>query len=201
MTQTESEIRTIMFVDLVGYTRKTATLTRDKFKQLHDTFDGIILPIFTQFQGKVINKVGDAYLATFNLATSAVHCGIALQKEFHKIKKLNIRVAIHGGEILHRPTGIYGDAVNSAARIEGITKPGDVVFSEFVFQAMNENEFKYQHLGLFRLKGLRYPVRLFKIKKKRTWWSKTKSALSLYLSVFLVIIIFVAGILWLSSSI
>jgi class 3 adenylate cyclase len=171
-----------MFVDLVGYTKKTTFLTTEKFNELHDIFDGITLPIFTNFQGKVINKIGDAYLVSFESATSAVHCGITLQKEFQKLKNLKIRVAIHGGEVLQRKTGIYGDTVNAAARIESITKSGDIVFSEFIFQAMNKNEISCQHLGLFKLKGLRFPLRLFKVKKQKKWWEKIKSKILILLA-------------------
>lgn len=47
------------------------------------------------------------------------------------------------------------------------------MFSETVFHAMNKNEIPYVHIGLKRMKGLKHPVRLFRVltqedtKKKR----------------------------------
>jgi class 3 adenylate cyclase len=83
-----------------------------------------------------------------------------------KRKPLIIRVALHTGEVVLKNQDIYGDAVNTAARIEGVTKGGDIVFSESVFLAMNKNEIPFLHLGIFRMKGLKYPVRLFRVRKK-----------------------------------
>jgi class 3 adenylate cyclase len=173
MVREKAEILTMMFIDIVGYTKTTSELKRDTFHQLHDVFDSISLSVFKTFSGKVINKVGDAYLATFRSATDAVLCGIELQKQFKDYnkeykpaKKINIRVALHTGEVVARGKDIFGDAVNTAARIEGIAKSGDVVFSETVYHAMNKNEIQYTYIGQKRLKGLKRPLKLFRVKKR-----------------------------------
>ena len=160
-----TEILTVMFVDIVSYTQTTTNLDRESFNKLHDIFDSISLPIFKEHSGKVIKKIGDAFLVTFKSATCAVLCGKKLQEDFFKYNKekklknpLQIRVAIHAGEVLHRNGDIYGDTVNTTSRIESITKAGDVVFSESVYNAMNKNEFSYLHLGLKNFKGLNIRV-------------------------------------------
>ncbi|MBN2111764.1 adenylate/guanylate cyclase domain-containing protein, partial [Candidatus Woesearchaeota archaeon] len=115
----------------------------------------------------------DAFLITFRTATDAVHCGVSMQKSFAEYnqqnpskQKLRIRVAINMGEILVRKGDVYGEAVNITARIESIAKVGDVVFSEAVYSAMNKSEISYKYIGKFRLKGVKVPVRLFKVKTK-----------------------------------
>ena len=60
-----SKTLTIMFIDLVGYTSKTQTLTREQFHQLHDLFDDIAKKTIQKFQGKIVKKIGDAYLFYF----------------------------------------------------------------------------------------------------------------------------------------
>lgn len=165
-----SEILTIIFVDIVGYTRTTNQLNRKLFSQLHDVFDRICISVCENYSGKVIKKIGDAFLMAFKSPTNALLCGIEMQNSFEKYnqeKKSNpikIRVAIHTGEVILRKGDIYGDAVNTAARIEGIAGPGEIVFSEAVFLAMNKNEIPFVHLGLKRLKGLKYPIRIFRVK-------------------------------------
>ena len=169
-----AEMLTVMFVDIVSYTKTTTDLDRENFNKLHDVFDRISLSIFKEHSGKVIKKIGDAYLVTFKSATCAVLCGKKLQEEFwnyNKSKKsknpLKIRVAIHAGEVLHRNGDIYGDTVNTASRIESITKAEDVVFSEPVYTAMNKNEFSYIHIGQKKLKGLKRPLKIFRVRTKR----------------------------------
>jgi class 3 adenylate cyclase len=174
MIKEEAKILTMMFIDIVGYTKTTSELKRETLHQLHDVFDSISLSVFEEFSGKVINKVGDAYLATFKSATEAVLCGIELQKQFKEYnreykpaKKLKIRVALHTGEVVTRDHNIFGDAVNTAARIESIAKSGDIVFSETVYHAMNKNEIPYIYLGQKKLKGLKRPLKIFRVKKRK----------------------------------
>lgn len=171
LKKVHSEIATVMFVDLVEYTKTTARLTREHFDQLLNAFETIPAPIFERYGGTVVKKIGDAFLVTFRSPTDAVLCGIALQREFRKYNlkyrlrhPLRIRVAIHMGEVLHRGGDVYGDAVNTASRIESIAEAGQVVFSDAVFSSMNKNEVPYIHLGLKDLKGVNYPVRLWRVR-------------------------------------
>lgn len=164
-----SEILTVMFIDIVGYTRTTTQLSREEFSKLHDAFDNISIPMFEKYGGKVIKKIGDAFLITFKSPTNAVICGIELQNAFEHYNKnakrpIHIRVAIHTGEVLIRNEDVYGDAVNTTARIEGVADADHIVFSEAVFQAMNKKEIPYIHMGMHKLKGLKYPIRLFRVK-------------------------------------
>ncbi|MBI4146309.1 adenylate/guanylate cyclase domain-containing protein [Candidatus Woesearchaeota archaeon] len=169
MAKDHSEVLTVVFTDIVGYTRTTAQLSREEFSQLHDIFDQISLPLFQTYEGTVIKKIGDAFLITFKSPTQAVLCGVALQKAFREHNKtskrpIRIRVAIHTGEVIVRKDDVYGEAVNTASRIEDIATPGHVVFSEAVFGAMNKREVAYMHLGMKHLKGMKYPIRLFRVK-------------------------------------
>ncbi len=168
----KSELCTVMFLDIVGYTNKTAKLQREEFSILHDSFDEISKKLFNKYNGEIINKVGDAYLTKYSSATSALFCAIELQIEFQKyslgkepLKKIPVRAALHMGEVIKRGKNVFGDAVNTAARIESITKPGDIVLSEAVFQASNGNKIPFRFLGSKKMKGLKYPIKLFQVKK------------------------------------
>lgn len=165
----QSEILTVMFIDIVGYTKTTAQLSREEFTELHDIFDSFSIPIFEKYGGTVIKKIGDAFLTTFKSPTDALLCGIELQHAFdqynkHAHRPIKIRVAVHTGEVIVRNDDVYGEAVNTASRIEGMAKAGQIVFSEAVFSAMNKKEIPYIHLGHHTLKGVKYPIRLFRIK-------------------------------------
>ena len=164
-----SEVLTVMFIDIVGYTKTTAQLSREEFTQLHDTFDNMSIPIFERYGGRVVKKIGDAFLVTFKSPTNAVLCGVELQNVFDHYNKnvkrpIRIRVAIHTGEVILRHDDVFGEAVNTASRIEGVAGSGQIVFSEAVFSAMNKREVPYIHLGLQKLKGMKYPIRLFRVK-------------------------------------
>ncbi len=168
-----SETATVMFVDLVEYTKTTTGLTREHIDQLLNAFETLPMPVIDRYGGTLIKKIGDALLMTFKSPTDAVLCGIALQHTFRRYNitnrlrhPLRIRVAIHSGEVLKRDNDVFGDAVNTTARIEEIAKPGQVIFTESVFSAMNKNEVPFVNLGWHHLRGLKYPVRLFRVKTR-----------------------------------
>jgi len=171
--KTHSEILTVMFIDLVDYTKTTSNLDREKLSELHDMFDGISLSTFKTWKGKVIKKIGDSFLITFKSPTNAVLCGIDLQKNFETFQKetktkspVQIKVAIHSGEVIIKKKDVYGDVVNTASRMEGIAKGGEVIFSESVYTTMNKNEILYTYLGAKKMKGLKHPIKLFRVKSE-----------------------------------
>ena len=172
MTKVHSEVLTIMFVDLVGYTKTTSKLSRESLSGLHDVFDTICVGVFDKYGGYVVKKIGDAFLVTFRSPTNALLAGVELQNDFkkynqhYKLKKpLKIRVALHSGEVVIKDNDIYGDAVNTTSRIEAIVKPGDIIFSEAVYNNMNKNEIPFLFVGEKKFKGVRRPIKIFKIKR------------------------------------
>jgi len=202
-----SEIMTVMFTDMVGYTSTTALLNRKEFSELLDVFDKLSVQVFEKHAGKVIKKIGDAHLVTFKSPTDAVLCGIDLQRAFRKYRRetnqpLRIRVALHTGEVLLRENDVYGDAVNTAARIEGIADANHVTFSEAVFLAMNKNEVPCLYVGMRRLKGLPYPIRIFRVKtrqdEERQRWDTIQGILTqaLVIGVLVIFFGFVLRYLW-----
>ena len=166
-----NEMLTIMFVDIVNYTKTTSQLSRDVFNDMHDVFDTLVGETVEEYNGTIIKKIGDAFLITFNVATDAVHCGVTMQKKFSDYNDtydlpmpLEIRVAIHAGDVMVKDNDIYGDAVNVTARIEGLAKARSVVFSEVVYSSMNKGEIEYQHIGTRKVKGVERPIRIFRAK-------------------------------------
>ena len=174
MNKVESENRTIMFLDLVGYTRITSHLSREKVTQLHNSFDSLSLPSIKSFKGEVIKKLGDGFLVTFKSATNALLCAQELVENFRlrnkgksKKERLLIKITVHSGEVVLKEGDIYGDAVNITSRIQRFAKPDSILFTTSVSLAMNKNEISYQLVGKKKIKGIKQPIRLFKVISKR----------------------------------
>jgi class 3 adenylate cyclase len=196
-----SETATVMFVDLVEYTRTTTGLTREHIDQLLNAFETLPMPVLERYGGTIVKKIGDALLITFKSPTDAVLCGIALQHTFKRYNVTNrlrhplrIRVAIHSGEVLKRDNDVFGDAVNTASRIESLSKPGQVVFSDAVFSAMNKNEVPFVQLGWQQLRGVKYPIRLFRVKTREDEVTQRRQMIKGYIRRIIAIII-VVGLL------
>ena len=85
-----------------------------------------------------------------------------------------------------------------ASRLEGLAKPGDAVFSETVYFAMNKSEIDYQHIGQKKVKGSKTPIRVFRVKnesdvlreqryarKKKYYKKKKREQQRMFLSIIL----------------
>ncbi|MBT4604292.1 adenylate/guanylate cyclase domain-containing protein [archaeon] len=166
----KSQLATVMFVDIVGYSKKSSQLSPEEFSLFHDAFDTISTAIFEKYSGDIIKKMGDAYITTFSSATDAITCAVELQYKFkeysrNKKNKIHIRIALNTGDIMHRKGDIYGDAVNATARIESITKATDIMVSESTFRTSSANTVPFRFIGARKLKGMKYPIKLFQVKK------------------------------------
>ncbi len=166
-----TKILTVMIVDIVGYTKLSGELGRERFDELNDDFDRISLPLFQKYAGQVVKKVGDSFIVVFDSATDSLHCGIELQNRFWEYREsraglpIKIKIALNTGEVIIRDHDIYGETVNVVSRVEKLTKPGHIYFTQPVFLAMNKNEIPYEYLGRRRVKGVNHPLKIFRVKE------------------------------------
>jgi len=164
----ESRHATILIIDLVGYTSRTASSTREQLIELQDIFDGLVNPCIPQYNGNIIKKMGDAFLCSFNSPTNAVHCAINLQKRFKLFrlknrKKMHIRAVLHSGEVLFRDQDVYGSTVNLCARMEGITPKDEIFLSAPLWHSINKTEIPTTYVGAFPFKGFTQKMPVYKV--------------------------------------
>lgn len=166
------ECLTIVFVDIEGYTTKTSDQSRGANERLLARFAGVVMPMVRAFNGTVVKGLGDAYLITFRSPTDSLLCAMAVQDQLAnrnrhvaEEERFALRFAINVGEVRIDKKDIFGDAVNITARIEALTKPGEIYFSEAVFLMMNKSEIPYEVVGMHALKGLSAEVLIYRVPK------------------------------------
>ncbi len=159
----------IMFTDIKGYTARVSVGTRRELTHLRALHDRLLTPVFEHFEGQIVQTLGDAFLVYFYSSTDAVMCGIAIQEVLrkHNIRageneRLEIRVAINSGEVEISNAGVMGEAVNLAARVEGVAEVEEVWFTEAVYLSMNRTEAPSAVVGERTFKGIPYPVRVYR---------------------------------------
>ena len=168
--KSQSKTMTIMFIDIVGYTNMSSRISRQKFDEMDDKFEEIALPMFERWNGWVVKKIGDCFMVAFESATDSLHCASELQNKFFEYNQshpeipIRIKAAINTGEVLIKKDDVYGETVNAVARLEKEAKPGQIVFSHSTFLSMNKGEIPYVHLGKKRMKGLKFPMDIFRVK-------------------------------------
>lgn len=155
---------TVLFTDFVNFTQTAEQLTPEQLVQeLHEcftAFDNII-----ERKGlEKIKTIGDAYLAVCGLPTAnpqhaqkTVHAALEIRdfmaQRMKKEKTFEIRIGIHSGSLVAGIVGvkkfaydIWGDTVNTAARMEQTGEAGKVNISETTYEIVKE-EFPCEYRG------------------------------------------------------
>jgi TolB-like protein len=152
-----------MFTDMVGY---TALMQADeqKAKQNRDRHRKILQDSVAEHQGKILQYFGDGTMIIFNSAIEAVDCAIQIQMELIKEPRIPLRIGIHTGDIVYDDEGVYGDGVNVASRIEGLSVSGAILISGKVFDDVkNHKTISTTFLGTFNLKNVNSPMDVYAI--------------------------------------
>jgi class 3 adenylate cyclase len=165
-----SENLTIVFVDIAGFTERTSQQSRSESEAWLGRYEELLLPLVRAFAGRRVKTIGDAYLCAFASPTNALLFGMAAQDRLfeHNLAvpeaaRLRIRVAVNAGEVRLQRGDVFGEPVNIAARVEGVTPAGEIWFTEAVYLAMTKSEVPAEEVGLRELKGVPEPVRLYRV--------------------------------------
>lgn len=171
----ENRLATIVFIDMQGYTKRSAQQTIEEMKLFHDEMFNFVKTHLEKYQGIMVKTLGDGFLARFDSPTQAVQCGLEMQRklEARNAQMLNpdsivrFRIGINTGEIGIDESGdVFGDPVNIASRIQSYAEPNEVYISESTFLAMNRNEVGAQDLGMQMFKNATREIRIYKILKQ-----------------------------------
>src|SRR5215475_6234227 len=156
----ERNLVALWFADIAGYSEHAA---RDESGALHlvQILQELASETVPQLRGRVVKFVGDAVLAQFPSAELAVRAAIALSNGYLQRSEAispigHLRIGVHLADVAVAADGdLYGDGVNTAARIQGSAEPGQVVISEDVWrQLRGRREFRFEQLGERPLKGV-----------------------------------------------
>jgi adenylate cyclase len=175
----QRKLAAIVFTDMVGY---SALAQRDDklALELLEEHRELLREIFPRFNGTEIKTIGDGFLVEFNSALEAAQCAIeiqrALSKRNHDVpaeRRIELRIGIHIGDVVHRSGDVYGDGVNIASRIEQLAGPGGICVSMDVErQIRNALEARFEKLAPTELKNISVPMDLFRIVLP---WEQTRS--------------------------
>ncbi|MAT59499.1 MAG: hypothetical protein CMF23_16120 [Ignavibacteriae bacterium] len=160
----------VMFTDMVNYSQKM-NVNENLTLELLDIHNKIIKEKIKEYEGSIVEIIGDAFLAAFESTVYAVNCAIKIQKAFADYnseqtadRKIEIRIGIHIGDLIEVEGKLKGDALNIAARIQQQSKPGRIYISEEVYNTIiNKVKCEIDDKGNFQLKNITSPVKLYEI--------------------------------------
>ncbi|HET7472459.1 MAG TPA: adenylate/guanylate cyclase domain-containing protein [Candidatus Limnocylindrales bacterium] len=175
----DRRIVTALFADLVDYVRLVAEHDAEEVQRLVDEALAAMVDAIARFDGTPEKFIGDAVFAVFGWpvahdddALRAAHCGLAIRAALASLRDpsgeaLQVHIGIATGEVVAAPRGVAGTtdwsltgpAVTTAARLQGVAQPGEILVDDATIRAARKG-LTIEDLGERVLRGQTRPVRI-----------------------------------------
>jgi class 3 adenylate cyclase len=191
---------TILFADVVGFTALTErTEPRMLIGMLERYFGGFDEEL-PKHQVEKLKTIGDAYVAVAGVPTSdpnhTVHACLAAlamlqvtaqiraERERLRLPFFELRIGLHTGGVIAGVVGqrrftfdIWGDAVNTAARVESAGAPGCINVSEDVY-GRTRQYFDFTERGAVEVKN-KAPLKMYLLDRLKPEFSADAAGLTM----------------------
>ncbi len=166
---TKRQLIVILAADMAGYSRlveldETGVLNRQRHHRLE-----LIDPTIAEHGGTIVKTTGDGVIVAFDNVLDAVQAALAIQKamparemEVPEAHRILYRIGINLGDVVLEDGDVFGDAVNVAARLETLAKPGGICVADLVHQIVAERlDARFADLGPQRVKNIQRHLRVW----------------------------------------
>lgn len=173
----QRRLAAIVHADLAGFTRMMEGAETRTFRHLKSAQIEVWRPAIDAGRGRLVGTAGDAMLAEFGSAVSAVAAAIDIQERMARFnealseeQRMLFRVGVHLGEVIidDEDQNIFGDGVNLAARIQTLAEPGGIAVSRAVRDLVElRTEYAFHDGGEHQLKNVSRSVQVFHVRQAK----------------------------------
>jgi len=133
----------VVFADVAGSTRLYEQAGDEAAKALIVDLQSEIAGTVARTGGFIQEIVGDEVLSLFEDVNTAVSCTFAVQEatdlfSLQRGTSLSVRIGLHYGATIVEQGRVFGDTVNTAARIAAIAQGGQIIASEDVVKRLGD---------------------------------------------------------------
>ena len=165
------EETSILFADIVGFTKYTETVAPAELIALLNSVFSDFDDLTDKYRAEKIKTIGDAYMVVAGvpvncpdhaerMADMALDMQAAIAQHNERTgQTLQIRLGIHSGPVIAGVIGkkkfaydLWGDSVNTAARMESHGIPGEIQVSEATYRLLQPN-YSFTERGMIEIKG------------------------------------------------
>jgi class 3 adenylate cyclase/DNA-binding beta-propeller fold protein YncE len=168
--ESSTEARTFLIADIRGYTRYSQEHGDAAASRLALRFAALVRESTTEHRGELLELRGDEALCVFESARTALAAAVALQRRLRQPAEgeeafpLGVGIGLDVGEAVPTEGGYRGRALNTAARLCSMAKPGEILASETVVALAGRDErFTFAPRRAARVKGIDAPVRFVEV--------------------------------------
>ncbi|MDX1471574.1 MAG: adenylate/guanylate cyclase domain-containing protein [Flavobacteriaceae bacterium] len=183
ITANETIEATVMFVDIVGFTKISETASPDTVVTMINKYFDLMVKEIMEFEGFIDKFIGDAIMAVFRgdyHIDRAIDAALALRTQIQNIDSSEelkeftpmVSIGIKSGEMISGNIGsaslrrldytVIGDTVNTAARLQDAAEANQIVISAEEYEKVKE-AFKCKEMGPIEMKNKSKPLTAFEV--------------------------------------
>lgn len=173
----QRRLAAIVHADVAGFTRMMEGSETRTFRHLKSAMIEVWRPAIDAASGRLVGTAGDAMLAEFGSAVTAVGAALDIQERMAQFnetldaqQRMQFRIGVHLGEVIvdEEDQNIFGDGVNLAARIQALAEPGGIAVSRAVRDLVELRvEYAFVDGGEHQLKNVSRSVQVFHVRQAK----------------------------------
>lgn len=169
MTSSATKQFAMLFADVSGSTRLYEKLGDQRALAAIETVLSELRKSTAFQHGRVVKTIGDEVMAAFETADAAMQAASDMQNRIAAIApidkvRLAIRVGFHFGPAIEEGGDFFGDAVNTAARMAGLAKGGQIITSGPTVEALSALlRASTREIDAMLVKGKQDEIRIFEV--------------------------------------
>lgn len=159
----------IAFIDLASFTPMTESMGDAAAAEVVARFSELVREAVNRHHGRVVERIGDAFMLTFGDPREAVTCALEIcERAGEEAQFPALRGGIHFGPVLYREGGYVGANVNVAARVASEAGRRQILVTPEVRReaapVLDVRDVEFASVGSRRLKGVAEEVELFEVR-------------------------------------
>jgi len=167
---TQRRLAAIVAADVVGYSRLMGVDETGTLAALNAHRSELIDPLVAKHGGRIVKTMGDGLLLEFPSVVAAVECVIAAQTgiaernaDIAADEAIQFRVGVHLGDVIVEGDDIFGDGVNIAARLEGLSEANAIALSDDAYRQVRDRlDADWEDGGEHEVKNITRPVHVWR---------------------------------------
>lgn len=130
-----TETLAVLFADISGSTSLYETLGDAKARELVSACIAVLTKAMAKHKGRLIKTIGDEIMCVFPSAEAAALAACDMQSSVETEKPggstpMFVRIGFHYGEVISENGDVFGDTVNTAARIAGVARARQILATQ-----------------------------------------------------------------------
>ena len=132
----------VVFVDIVGYTSRSKSLTESELVAWIEQFEGETADLVNGVGGRIIKNIGDEVLFVVDDPVAAVRVALEMARRGSDAGDSypEVRAGLAYGEVVLRLGDVFGPTVNIASRLTSLARPGTVLVDRGAHDALDGDD-------------------------------------------------------------